>query len=105
MQAGASGLLSENLPNETSLALQGVLFTMTCLINPDKYWNSGEFSFFLLIICLFLEQVATQCIKKRLENPDDTTADLDEAREPDEACEPDPSFDPEQNTSAVLAPW
>lgn len=61
--------------------------------------------FFTLIICLFLEQVATQCIKKRLENPDETTADLDEAREPDEACEPDPSFDSEQNTSAVLAPW
>lgn len=78
---------------------------MTYLISPDKYWNSGEFSFCPLIICLFLEQVATQCIKKRLENPDETRVDLDEAREPDEACEPDPSFEPEQSTSAVLAPW
>lgn len=34
----------------------------------------------------------------RLANPDDTTAD------PEEAYEPGLSFDPEQNTSAVFPP-
>lgn len=87
--------MSENLPNETSFSLQGVFITLTCQTNQ---LTSGEFCFFTLIICLFLEQTATACINLRLANPVDTTAD------PDEACEPGPPFDPEQNTSPVFSP-